>query len=94
MAGRNGFSFKKKFLKIFFLKIFFSYMYGIGILFIFYCYLFKVSHPTWLTNLIFKKCLILKENNNKISEKIKNDGAGSLYLRLGTLCKIIFFILY
>ncbi|KAL7071079.1 hypothetical protein ACQ4LE_009845 [Meloidogyne hapla] len=66
--------------------IFFSYMYGIGILFIFYCYLFKVQHPIWLNNLIFKKSLILKEKNNKITEKCRNDGAGSLYLRLGTLC--------
>ncbi|KAH7696605.1 Protein OTPL-8 [Aphelenchoides avenae] len=64
-------------------------MYGAGLVFLCYCYLFKV-HPSWfneLLNFAYKKKLCKSATKWQIPKTSHiGDGAGSLYLRLGTLC--------
>ncbi|CAD5234283.1 unnamed protein product [Bursaphelenchus xylophilus] len=68
--------------------LFYSYMYGTGITFLLYCYLFQM-HPAWLNGLIKwleRKKWICPGNTEVPQTTHSSDGAGSLYLRLGTLC--------
>uniref|UniRef100_A0A183C172 Otopetrin-2 n=1 Tax=Globodera pallida TaxID=36090 RepID=A0A183C172_GLOPA len=73
--------------------LFYTYMYGAGIVFLMYCYLFKV-HPNWISRLVKfarKKEIIRKSavivNRFEVSKTGQvRRGTGSLYLRLGTLC--------
>uniref|UniRef100_A0AC34Q3E8 ATP synthase F0 subunit 8 n=1 Tax=Panagrolaimus sp. JU765 TaxID=591449 RepID=A0AC34Q3E8_9BILA len=60
-------------------------MYGIGIVFLLYFYLFLL-HPSWY-NFILNKCQKkkwFKDSKPLIGANHTGDGAGSLYLRLGT----------
>uniref|UniRef100_A0AC34QFE9 Uncharacterized protein n=2 Tax=Panagrolaimus sp. JU765 TaxID=591449 RepID=A0AC34QFE9_9BILA len=68
--------------------MFYSYMYGTGILFLIYCYLFMI-HPQWY-NLLITYCNSrgwLNDSKKRVIIETSHlgDGAGSLYLRLGTL---------
>ncbi|KAI1730607.1 otopetrin domain-containing protein [Ditylenchus destructor] len=69
--------------------LFYSYMYGAGVVFLVYCYLFKV-HPSWFNWLLksaTKRRWISATSEWYIPKtNHTGDGAGSLYLRLGTLC--------
>uniref|UniRef100_A0AC34Q3I9 ATP synthase F0 subunit 8 n=1 Tax=Panagrolaimus sp. JU765 TaxID=591449 RepID=A0AC34Q3I9_9BILA len=61
-------------------------MYGIGIVFLLYFYLFLL-HPSWY-NFILNKCQKkkwFKDSKPLIGANHTGDGAGSLYLRLGTV---------
>ncbi|KAE9552587.1 hypothetical protein FO519_004204 [Halicephalobus sp. NKZ332] len=68
--------------------MFYTYMYGVGLAFLLYCYLFMI-HPTWYNMLLrfghdkgwlgnYKQKMIIPTSHT-------GEGAGSLYLRLGTL---------
>ncbi|CAD5229522.1 unnamed protein product [Bursaphelenchus okinawaensis] len=67
--------------------LFYSYMYGAGITFLLYCYLFQM-HPAWLNNLMkmAERRKWIQGGTEVQQTTHSSDGAGSLYLRLGTLC--------
>uniref|UniRef100_A0A7E4VH64 Otopetrin-2 n=1 Tax=Panagrellus redivivus TaxID=6233 RepID=A0A7E4VH64_PANRE len=68
--------------------MFYTYMYGVGITFLIYFYLF-VIHPAWYNRLV--KLAAVKGWINTYKDRLimlpchSGEGAGSLYLRLGTL---------
>ncbi|KAK0426759.1 hypothetical protein QR680_009882 [Steinernema hermaphroditum] len=68
--------------------LFYIFMYGTSILFFIYCY-FLMLHPGWFNYLVkyaFKKQWISSYSKWKIRKTSHTgEGAGSLYLRLGTL---------
>jgi hypothetical protein len=64
-------------------------MYGAGLLFFSYCYLFQI-YPEWLNALIRvaqrKDIIMLKQLKSRHPLNHHAEGNGSLYLRLGMLC--------
>uniref|UniRef100_A0A914YD47 Uncharacterized protein n=1 Tax=Panagrolaimus superbus TaxID=310955 RepID=A0A914YD47_9BILA len=68
--------------------LFYTLMYGLGLLFLFYCYLFMI-HPGWYNWLLEYLFYLgwIKEYKDKVIIKTghSGEGAGSLYLALGTL---------
>uniref|UniRef100_A0A0K0E8F7 Lipase_3 domain-containing protein n=1 Tax=Strongyloides stercoralis TaxID=6248 RepID=A0A0K0E8F7_STRER len=70
--------------------ILYTLMYGFGIIFLVYCYLF-IIYPTWYNKLlqIFLRKNIISErtyhNHTLAPTSHHGEGAGSLYLRLGVL---------
>ncbi|KJH47100.1 hypothetical protein DICVIV_06808 [Dictyocaulus viviparus] len=68
--------------------IFFVFMYGCGVLFFMYCYIFVIYPETY--NFIARRLVrmkLLRNSHGRITEKTNynGEGAGTLYLRLGAL---------